>query len=197
MQCPNQPSLRKMLRILAAVWLLLHVPTQAAPALPVPATGQQIMFERLFAALGKARPLPDIAALQGAAVRSIAADVSDLQDGEWEDRDWVFLAVNHEMLVEDGQRSSTQAKVLAQRPGSGLEELGFRLSRESKAHLVALRDAMAKGKDATWTVVDLTIEPSGKYSFDFSYEPPPRLNGDLLHSPLTGLLARYLEARAK
>lgn len=155
------------------------------------------MFKRLFAGLGKAEPVSDLIALQGAAVRSIAADVTDLQDGEWEDRDWVYLAVNHEVLVEEGRRSSTQAQVLARRPDADLEGLGFRLSVESKAHLLALRDAMADADGKTWTVVDLTVERSGQHDFAFSYNPPPRLNGDLLHSPLTGLLERYLEGQSK
>lgn len=153
------------------------------------------MFKRLFS-VGQQKAVPDLIALQDAAVRSVVADIQDVQDGEWEDRDWVYLAVNHEVLVEEGQRSSTQAKVLARKPGAALEELGFRISRESKAHLLALRDAMAEAEGRNWTVVDLTIERSGKYDFTYSYDPPPRLNGDLLHSPLAGLLERYQTSKA-
>lgn len=155
------------------------------------------MFKRLFAGLNRSSPLPDLLALQNAAVRSMASDITNLQDGEWEDREWLYLAINHEILVEEGRRSSTQAQVIAHRTGADLEELGFRLSMESKAHLLALRDAMADVDGKTWTVVDLTAERSGKYGFAFSYDPPPRLNGDLLHSPLTGLLERYRKAQAK
>jgi len=152
------------------------------------------MFKRLFS-FGQKKAVPDLMALQDAAVRSVVADIQDVQDGEWDDRDWVYLAVNHEVLVEEGQRSSTQAKVLARKPGAALEELGFRLSRESKAQLLALRDAMAEAEGRIWTLVDLTIERSGTYDFTFGYDPPPRLNGDLLHSPLTGLLQRYCKSK--
>lgn len=155
------------------------------------------MFKRLFSGRGKTNAKPDLIALQDAAVRSIAADVTDLQDGEWEDRDWVYLAVNHEILVEDGLRSSTQASVLAHRPGDTLEKLNFRLSMASKAHLLALRDGMAAVDNRTWTVLDLAVERHGHYDFAFAYGPPPRLGGDLLHSPLTGLLERYLERRSR
>ena len=110
------------------------------------------MFKRLFAGLGKAEPVPDLIALQAAVVKSIAADVPNLQDGEWEDREWVYLAVDHEVLVAAGRQSSTQAQVIANKPGGELEELGFRLSMESKAHLLALRDAMADVDGKTWTV---------------------------------------------
>lgn len=155
------------------------------------------MFKRLFSGLGKSKPLPDLMALQGAATRSVVGDVADLQDGEWDGRDWVHLAVNHEVLVEDGRRSSTHAKVLAQKPAAPLEELGFRLSLETKAQLLALREAMTEADGKTWTVVDLAVERDGRYSFRFSYAPPPRLGGDLLHSPLTGLLERYREAHSE
>ena len=166
-------------------------------AAPVTIKEDSIMFKRLFAGLGKSNPVPDIIALQDAAVRSIAGDVTDLQDGEWDDRHWVYLAVNHEILVEEGRRTSTQASVLAQRPGQELEDLDFRLSPTSKAHLLALRDAMADVDKKTWTIVDLVVERNGKYDFAFSYDPPPRLNGNLLHSPLSGLLERYLKDRSK
>jgi hypothetical protein len=155
------------------------------------------MFKRLFAGLNKVSPLPALTALQDAAVRSIAADVTNLQDGEWEDREWVYLAVNHEVLVEEGHRSSTQAAVIAGRVGAELEELGFRLSTRSKEHLLTLRDAMADADGKTWTVVDLTAERSGKYDFAFSYDAHPRLSGDLLHRPLTRLLERHRKDKSK
>ena len=155
------------------------------------------MFNRLFAKPSKSGLAPDLIDLQEAVVRSVAGDVTELQDGDWEDRDWVYLAVNHEVLVEEGRRSSTQAQVLAHKPGAALEDLGFRLSRTSKQHLLALREAMVAANDRTWTVVDLTVARNGEYDFNFSYDPPPRLNGDLLHSPLDGLLERYTDGRAK
>lgn len=155
------------------------------------------MFKRFFSGTGKAAPVPDVIALQNAAVQSISADVTDLQEGDWEDRDWVFLAVNHEVLIEEGRRSSTQASVLAHKPGKELEDLCFRLSMASKAHLLALRDAMTSLDNRIWTVLDLTVKRDGHYDFVFGYGPPPRLNGNLLHSPLTGLLERYLEVQSR
>lgn len=150
------------------------------------------MFNRLFSKSGKGQPLPDLGTLKADVVRSVAGDITDLHDGEWEGREWVYIAVNHEVLIEDGRRSSSQASVLARKPADELEDLGFRLSRESKEKLLALRDAMATGGKEPWTVLDLTIERSGQFNFTFGYGPPPRINGDLLHSPLSGLLERYL-----
>jgi hypothetical protein len=37
----------------------------------------------------------------------------------------------------------------------------------------------------------LRIDRDGTFEFDFSYEPPRRLRGDLLYSPLQGHLDRY------
>jgi hypothetical protein len=180
-----------------------------APALPITthaddrsnyasARSEPKMFNGLFSKFGKSQPLPDLIALQSDAVRSIVGDITDLQEGEWEDRDWVYLAINHEVLIEDGRRSSSQASVLAHRPGADLEDLDFRLSWESKGKLLALRDAMAKPGEDPWTILDLTVERSGQFNFTFGYGPPPRINGNLLHSPLSGLLERYLaEKEAK
>ncbi|SMQ61699.1 hypothetical protein SAMN06295905_0558 [Devosia lucknowensis] len=149
------------------------------------------MFKGLIDRFGKKPPLPDIASRQEDAVRHVVADIVDLQDGEWDDRDWVMIGVNHEILAEEGMRSSTQAKVIAHRGDADLEALGFRLSMETKAKLLALRDDMTLPGEGPWTIVDLIIERSGTYNFAFSYGPPPRLNGDLLHSPLSDLLERY------
>ncbi|MGQ4274422.1 hypothetical protein [Terrihabitans sp. B22-R8] len=154
------------------------------------------MFKRLLAGLRKEdhRPPdapPSTAALQDEIVRSVVADRTDLQDFEWDDRDWVHIAVNTELLVEDGRSSSTQTAVLARKPGGELEDFDFRLSMATKAKLLALRDAMSAGGRDPWTIVDITIERDGRYDFAFGYGPPPRLSGDLLHAPLKGLLERY------
>lgn len=151
------------------------------------------MFRRLFPGIGRAESGPDFAGLQDAIVRGVAGDVTDLQDGDWDDREWVYLAVNHEILPEEGLRTSTQAAVLARYPGSKLERLNFRLSPGTKAAILALRDAMASAGQAPWTILHLTLGRDGHADLSFSYEAPPRLNGDLLHSPLKTLLERYFQ----
>lgn len=158
------------------------------------------MFKRLMAMLRKggtksSGTAVNIVALQDDVVHSVVADRKDLQDVEWEDREWVHIAVNSELLVEDGRRSSTQTAVLAHKPGGELEDLDFRLSMATKAKLLALRDAMSANGNAVWTIVDITIERDGVYKFNFGYGPPPRLNGDLLHAPLKGTLERYKTSR--
>lgn len=149
------------------------------------------MFGKLFSRRAKTAAQVDLVGLQKAIVRSVVDDRTELYDGKWEDRDWVYLAVNHELLIEDGRRSSTQAKVLAHKGDGALEDLSFRLSPGSKAAILALRDAMVGMGQAPWTILDLKVDRSGKYEVSFSYEPPPRLNGDLLHNPNKDLLERY------
>ena len=159
-----------------------------------------IMFKRIFSSFRKqhhdtVKAEPSLVTLQADIVRAIVADRMDLHDVEWEDRDWIYIAVNHELLVEDGARSSTQTAVLAQKPGGLLEGLSFRLNMATKQKIRSLQEAMQNGGKEPWTIVDITIERDGRYDFVFSYDPPPRINGDLLHSPLKGLLERFKAQR--
>ncbi|MEH2521893.1 hypothetical protein V1279_007466 [Bradyrhizobium sp. AZCC 1610] len=148
------------------------------------------MFEKLFKRRGVG-PVPGaIANLQADVVRAVASDVTSLHDGEWGDREWKRIGVNLELLIEHGKRMSVQAIAIAHRPGGPLEDLSFRLSPATKQKFIDLAKAMGQeGKDR-WAVCDLKIERDGRYDFRFSYDPPPRLNGNLLHSPLDTMLAQ-------
>lgn len=153
------------------------------------------MFRKLFSRPGKAASQIGLAGLQDAVVHGVATDMTDLQDGDWDDREWVYLAINHEIMPQEGLRTSTQAAVLAHHHGTELERLSFRLSPGTKAAILALRDAMAPAGQEPWTILDLTLDRGGHADFSFSYDTPPRLNGDLLHTPLNSLLERYLQQR--
>ncbi|MCX8996043.1 hypothetical protein NOF55_02895 [Rhizobiaceae bacterium BDR2-2] len=149
------------------------------------------MFGSILRSLrGQPKP-PAIDQLQAALVKAVAADVSDLHDGEWEDRDWLRIGVNLELLIDGGQRISNQAIVIAQKPGGSLEKLSFRLRLANKEKFVELAQAMGKGNKERWTICDLQIERDGRFAFSFGYGPPPRLGGDLLHTPLSDMLERY------
>lgn len=138
---------------------------------------------------------PEIQRIQAEAVQEIAASVSDVVDGEWGDREWARIAANVEIDTAQGRRISAQTSAIARRPGKDYEDVDFRLSRRAKDALVALREAMRDQRGA-WNTCDVTIDRDGRYHFDFSYEPPRRLNGDLLHSPLQGSLQRWLDENA-
>ena len=157
------------------------------------------MFKRLFGIGPEERsgqaPPASIDAMQDDVIRRIVADSADLHDGEWDDREWAYIAVNHELLLDGGARSSTQAVVLAQKPGGALEHLSFRLDAATKQALVTLHEAMAQAGHDPWSVADITVERNGGYAFTFAYGKPPRIGGDLLHRPLNGLLQRYKAER--
>ncbi|MEN5060207.1 hypothetical protein [Luteimonas sp. TWI1416] len=123
-------------------------------------------------------------------VREVAACVTDVMEGEWGAREWKRIGLHAEIDTEGGRRISSQTSAIAAIPAQPLEDVDFRLSRAAKEALVALRETMREERGA-WSSVLLTIEPTGRFSFDFSYEPPRRLAGDLLYSPLDGFLDRY------
>ena len=124
------------------------------------------------------------------AVREVAASVTKLQEGSWDDREWRRIAIDFEIDTEGGRRTSAQTSVIARHPNQPLEDLDFRLSMSAKDALAALREAMRDERGA-WSTCRLRIDRDGKFEFDFSYEPPRRLGGDLLYSPLQGHLDRY------
>lgn len=149
------------------------------------------MFEWLFGGRKGKAEIHDGTASQDRIALLLARDVIDISDGEWGDREWVELAVNHELDPTEDLRSSTQAIVLARHPNQPPEALGFRLSAETKAALAQLRAKMDAAGQGRWTIVDIVMDRGGAYTFAFRHDEPPRIKGDLLHMPLKGYLERY------
>jgi hypothetical protein len=95
--------------------------------------------------------MPDAAEVpeaQQRAVREVAASVTELQEGAWDDRGWQRIAVDFEIDTEGGRRTSAHASVIARRPNQPLEDLDFRLSMRAKDALAALREAMRDERGA-------------------------------------------------
>jgi hypothetical protein len=137
--------------------------------------------------------MPDVAQVleaQQRVVPEVAACVSDLQDGSWDAREWERIAIDVEIETKGGRRISAQ-----RRPHQPLEDLDFRPSVRAKDALVALRETMRDDRGA-WSTCRLRVDRDGRFEFDFSYEPPRRLGGDLLYSPLQGA-PRYLAEAGK
>lgn len=149
------------------------------------------VFEWLFGGRKGQAEVRDVIASQARVAALLARDAKDISDGEWGERQWVQLAVNHELDPNEDLRSSTQAIVLAHRPNEELQALGFRLSAETKAALVELRSEMIAAGQERWTIANIVVDREGTYSFSFLYDQPPRINGDLLHRPLRDYLERY------
>ncbi|MCX8996037.1 hypothetical protein NOF55_02865 [Rhizobiaceae bacterium BDR2-2] len=134
----------------------------------------------------------EIKACQTELARAVAASITDLYDGEWEDRDWLRIVVNHEALWDQPQtRTSSLNFTIARRPGEALEKMGFRLSpaaREGFQRLAALMQAQG---GSWWTVCDLVIERDGRFDFTFSYGQPYRIDGNLNDQRFRDYLERY------
>jgi hypothetical protein len=149
------------------------------------------VFEWLLGGRKNNAEIHDVTAPQARVALLLARDVVDISDGEWGEREWIELAVNHELDPTEDLRSSTQAIVLARNPNEPLEALGFRLRADTKAALAQLRSQMDAAGQGRWTIADIVIDRGGAYTFSFKHGQPPRISGDLLHMPLKGYLDRY------
>ncbi len=126
-------------------------------------------------------------------VRAVVASVRDVRDGQWGERQWRRIVVNHETLAhEDEPETSTISFCVATLPGGRPEIVDFRLSRAAKNGLARIGAIMRESEGAFWTVCDLRIEAGGLYDFRFSYDPPYRLGGHLRDTRFDDYLARYL-----
>lgn len=130
-------------------------------------------------------------------VQAVAASVSQVRDGEWGERDWRRIVVNHESLLHAKEPEvSTIAFAVAALPGGKPELVDFRLSRAAKDGLRRIGDIMHARNGQYWTVCDLVVERDGTYRFDFSYDPPYRLGGQVNDTRFDDYLQRWLAETA-
>ena len=133
-----------------------------------------------------------IDACQTELVRAVAESITDLHDGEWEDRDWLRAVVNYEALWDQPQiRTSSLNFTIARRPGLPLEKMGFRLSPRAREGFERLAELMQTQGGSWWTVCDLVIERDGRFDFTFSYDKLYRIDGNLNDQRFKGYLERY------
>lgn len=129
-------------------------------------------------------------------VRAVAQSVVNVREGEWGDRDWKRIVVNYESLrhTKDPQES-VLAFAIAAKPSRAPEKISFRLSDAAEAGFHRVSDVMAASKGQRWTVCDLVIDRDGSYTFDFSYDPPYRLSGQLNDQRFADYLQLYLDGK--
>lgn len=132
----------------------------------------------------------DIRRIQEDIARVVAGNVTDVMDGEWEDREWVHLFVDIE-IDEDGERSSSISFALTRLPGQPLEKCAFRLASEAKQLFDELAEAMRRPGEDRWSSAQLRIERNGSFAFEFSHDPPWRLGGNLLDKRFEDYLERW------
>ena len=116
---------------------------------------------------------------EAAVARAVAANVTDVMDGEWGEREWLHLFVDFEIAAQ-GDRSSSITFALARLPGQAVEDISFRLPQEAKRLLGLLADGMGASPNGRWTCAQLRVEQDGRYAISYSYDPPYRLGGNLL-----------------
>ncbi len=131
-------------------------------------------------------------------VRAVAQSVVNVREGEWGDRDWMRIVVNYESLRHATEaQESVLAFAIARPPGGTPEKVSFRLSPQATAGFHRVDDVMSATKGQHWTVCDLVIDRDGRYAFEFSYDPPYRLGGNLNDTRFKDYLERYLAGTTK
>lgn len=152
-----------------------------------------IMVLPRFLARPMTKPASENDDLRDLIVQAVIASVPDVMDGDWADRSWQQIVVNYETLLHSSapQVSDISFSVAEDRTGL-LEIVDFRLSRVAKDALQDLAIAMHAQARAWWTVCDLVIEADGRYRFDFGYDAPYRLSGQIDDQRFDDYLQRYL-----
>lgn len=131
------------------------------------------------------------AEMEAAVARAVAANVTDVMDGEWGEREWLHLFVDFEIAAE-GDQSSSITFALARRPGEAAEKVSFRMPQEAKRLLGKLADGMGASPNGRWTCAQLRLERDGRYALSYSYDPPYRLGGNLLDKRFNDYLETWL-----
>ena len=134
----------------------------------------------------------EIMTCQDDLVRAVADSITDLHDGEWENREWLRIVVNHEALwAQSAPRTSSLGFVIARRLGGPLEKLGFRLSPAARHGFQKLAALMQARDGRWWTVCHLVIERDGRFDFAFSHDKPYRIDGELNDRRFADYLEKY------
>lgn len=96
--------------------------------------------------------------------------------------DWRRVEINMEMAVDSDEFAKSwitrcyvgdAEEKIENYPASGVQKVAMLDIFEQ------LNNAAADSGDR-WTVCDLTVHNSGKYSVEYQYSAPPRLSGDIL-----------------
>lgn len=107
---------------------------------------------------------------QQTVVRAVLADVSDA--------DWVRIAADVE-IIENSEAYHFDIVALAVvRCSDGtLEDPSISIGHTARKAIAALYRARKKAGSENFGSFELRIDRDGNYRFDFSYDPPKRLNG--------------------
>ena len=90
---------------------------------------------------------------------------------------WSYVVVNTEIDVVDGEQTENSIALSYSKRFWRLNSRGEELPHEHFSWFVALREKMADPIGSRWGSCTVVFDRHGHYQFDFSYDPPPRLNG--------------------
>ncbi|MHA6690902.1 hypothetical protein [Devosia sp. A449] len=117
---------------------------------------------------------------QTAIAASVIADIAKPRDGQWGDRQWRRIVVNFEaQWSAEDLVTSVLSFAVAGGVGVELEKVSVQLSQATEDLFARLAAQMQAQNGVFWTVCDLVVDSSGRFTFDFSYDPPYRLSGNL------------------
>lgn len=107
---------------------------------------------------------------QQAVVQAVVADAPRA--------DWRRLVADVEISEsKEGYHFDTVALAVVRRGDGALEAPSFSIGRDAREAMAALyRERKASG-EKSFGSFELQVEHDGRYRFEFSYDPPKRLNG--------------------
>lgn len=98
--------------------------------------------------------------------------------------DWKIFRINIEMLFDNEELVATSTTVYCYRGDSLYDDLDYLLSNKFDKELnqcfLDLNNLCLIQQGARWSVCDFIMSNTGQLKVNFSYDTPPRLNGDLL-----------------
>jgi len=107
---------------------------------------------------------------------------------------WERIVVNYEMADEDGGLTEDRTGFYIAADSSGeLRDKDISFTDPVKEMFRALREEMRKTSGDAWSTCDLVIDPPGKFHYNFSYDPPKRING-VFDEESMGRFDHYLES---
>ncbi|WP_376093117.1 hypothetical protein ACE7GA_24930 [Roseomonas sp. CCTCC AB2023176] len=108
------------------------------------------------------------------------------------EEDWERIAVNYEMEIDGDQLTEDRIGVAIVRDADGaLRQVQVPFTEEAKRLFRSLSDAVLARDGQRPGAVDLLMDASGKYRFNFDFGAPRRIGGTMDDQAMR--LARYVD----
>lgn len=109
---------------------------------------------------------------------------------------WERIVVNYEMQEEDGGLTEDRRGFSIATDGAGgYRKATLTFDATAKDLFRALQQEMQRSEGKGWGTCDLVVDQPGRFRFNFSYDPPKRING-VFDEESMGRFDRYLETYA-